>query len=169
MKEIPLTQGKVALVDDGDFEWLMRYKWCAYNQKGFWYAGLCGPHKNRWRRMHVMVMEAQRFGGEVVHLDHDGLNNQRANLWISQHGRNSIHRRGNRVHSSQYKGVSWASREGKWAAQVRTTIAPEKQWRKLFTDEEDAARAYDAKAVEFFGEFAYLNFHDSAQPLSPRE
>jgi hypothetical protein len=38
MKLIPLTQNKFAQVDDEDYDWLMRYNWCADLISGIWYA-----------------------------------------------------------------------------------------------------------------------------------
>ena len=57
--------------------------------------------------------------------------------------------------SSIYKGVTWLNREQKWVAQVRLNKKP--LFYKLFDSEKDAARAYNEKAVEFFGEYAHTN------------
>ncbi len=59
-------------------------------------------------------------------------------------------------HSSKYKGVIRVKRDRKWQATIQANR------RKLslgaFDDEIEAAVAYDRKAKELFGEFAYLNF-----------
>ena len=56
MKEIPLTQGKVALVDNSNYDWLNQWKWCAHWERGRWYAVRAMPRdedgKQRMIRMH---------------------------------------------------------------------------------------------------------------------
>ncbi len=76
MKEIPLTQGKVALVDDEDYEYLTQWKWC-YNR----YAVRCiGPKNHRQRiAMHQVILNPPE-GLETDHIDRNKLNNQRSNL-----------------------------------------------------------------------------------------
>src|SRR5581483_10784361 len=98
MKKIPLTQGKIALVDDADFEWLSQWKWCA--QKSFtrevWYAvshisNPAPPPRQRRLIMHRLIVGAA-LGGEVDHRDGDGLNNQRFNLRQADHAGNMRNR-----------------------------------------------------------------------------
>ncbi len=92
----------------------------------------------------------------VDHIDHDGLNNRKANLRLCSIAQNNQNSRPNRNAASKYKGVSWAQSCRKWFARIR----PNRKtiYLGLFTDEIEAALAYDRKAKELFGEFAYLNF-----------
>jgi hypothetical protein len=82
MKEIKLSRGKVALVDDEDFDYLNQWKWTAHKKKLTYYAVKYGNMKNgiqQHKRMHRIIMKTpdDMF---VDHIDHNGLNNQKANL-----------------------------------------------------------------------------------------
>lgn len=152
MKEIPLTKGKVALVDDGDYDELMKYSW---------YANECGHGKELYyaRRggkarisMHNQIMGFPT--SQVDHIDKDGLNNQRENLRIGTHAQN-LANTGPRGGSSKYKGV-YKTETGKWKSVIM--VNNKRYSLGHFSDEGEAAIAYDAKAVELLGEFAYLNF-----------
>jgi hypothetical protein len=151
MKEIKLTQGKVALVDDEDFEYLNQFKWCAF--KGpFTYYAVKG--KGPTTRMHRLIMKTAT-GMEVDHIDHNGLNNQRSNLRNCKHAQNQMNKRSSGT--SKYLGVCLTGR-----GQIIATICI---GRKLiyigaFKTEESAAHAYDIEARKLFGEFANLNFKD---------
>ena len=100
MKQIKLTQGKVALVDDGDFKWLIRWKWYAKESSNSWYAvrnetkaesaargAVYSCNGRRKIRMHNSIMKPVE-GMEVHHKDRDGLNNRRDNLEICTHSEN---------------------------------------------------------------------------------
>ncbi len=60
--------------------------------------------------------------------------------------------------TSKYKGVSWHAKTFKWRAQI--TCPGRNPHIGMFSTEEEAARAYDSKAKEFFGEFAHINFKE---------
>jgi hypothetical protein len=98
----------------------------------------------------------------VDHQDRDGLNNQRYNLRASTHAQNMQNRRYTHG-SSQFNGVAWHKRVGKWGATIRVSRpggGGRKRHLGYFIDEEEAARAYDAAARALFGGFALLNFPD---------
>lgn len=91
MKKIPLTQGKYALVDDEDYEWLMQWKWFAVNSHGIWYAARNSKYRRGYKRkmiqMHREIMRCP-VGREIHHIDHNGLNDQRVNMQIVTHREN---------------------------------------------------------------------------------
>ena len=156
MKEIPLTQGKVAIVDDEDFEWLSEFKWHAHRKHRQlsgpqWYArrGRSGP------QMHRMIMGVTDPKVPVDHRDGDGLNDQRSNLRLSTPGQNACNKK-SRGGSSQYKGVYWHKRNNKWRSAVM--IDRHEKHLGYFEDEIEAAKAYDRAARELHGEFARTNF-----------
>jgi hypothetical protein len=94
--------------------------------------------------------------GQVVdHINHDGLDNRRCNLRVCSHAENVRNQRGQYGRSSRYKGVSRDRRLGKWRAQIWHN--GKHTYLGLHDSETAAAEAYNAKARELFGEFAYLN------------
>lgn len=167
MREIPLTQGKVALVDDADFEKVMAVsrRWHAlYTGWGFYAAcaiRLEGKHKNVY--LHRIITEPLP-GMQVDHADGNGLNNQRANLRICTASMNLCNRRNN-PNKHGYRGVRRrVRRDGiAWDAAVKTNR--KFVWSCGHPTVEAAARAYDALARQHHGEFARLNFPDE-QPVT---
>jgi hypothetical protein len=98
---IPLTQGKVAIVDAEDYKWLSKYKWHAVRNKGKFYA--YRSRKNHAVSMHRQIMGEPK-GKAVDHRDGSRLNNRRSNLRICTPAQNTRNRRGwSRI--SKYKGV----------------------------------------------------------------
>jgi hypothetical protein len=162
VKEIPLTQGQVAKVDDADFEWLNRYKWCAYwneRSKSF-YAKRNSLLSDEYQHktsllMHRLIMGAKR-GQEVDHDNHDTLDNQRTNLRVCTTFQNHGNVRKQQRNTSGFKGVSWHKHTRKWRAYIM--ISGKQLHLGLHEFPEQAARAYDCKARELFGEFALTNF-----------
>ena len=153
MKEIELTQGKVALVDDEDYECLARHEWRTLKNCNRYYAA-----RSRSILMHRVIMNAQK-GQEIDHKDGNGLDNRRTNLRFCTRSQNNQNRR-KTWGSSQYKGVSWWKRDNEWEVSIKHN---KKQYHLgHYKDEIHAAKVYDAKAKELFGEFAYLNFSAKA-------
>jgi hypothetical protein len=93
----------------------------------------------------------------VDHINHNGLDNRKANLRLATSAQNSYNRRQFRKNkSSKYTGVSWKERTKKWAAIIcykREIIVV-----GYFKDEIQAAKAYDKAAKKYHTEFASLNF-----------
>ena len=160
IRYIALTQGRFAIVDAADYEWLNRYKW--YVSKGHadkCYA-MCHAGRRRPVRMHRLMMEPPA-GLVVDHIDGNGLNNRRSNLRVCTQAQNLRNRPG-RAATSRFKGVSFDKRRHLWAACIsdndRTIHIGH------FEDEIEAAFAYDLSAVALAGEFAYLNFPNEIEP-----
>lgn len=154
-REIPLTRGKVALVDDADYEWLSQWKWICLKGKTALYA--VRRHWNGKTQdmiyMHRVITGAPR-GMDVDHRDHNGLNNTRENIRVCTHSQNCANSFG-RKGTSQFKGVSLDARTKMWIAQ----ISYQKKVTHLgrFEHEIDAAIAYNHAAVKHFGSFARIN------------
>jgi len=151
---IPLTQGKFAIVGAEDYEWLSQYKWCAlktHNNK--FYA--VRRKNNKTIIMHRQIMNAPA-GLVVDHIDGNSLNNRKTNLRICTQAQNIHNSQPRRNRSSKYKGVFWDKVNKKWSTNIRK--GDKRIYLGGFDDEIEAALAYDRKAAELFGEFAYLNF-----------
>jgi len=162
MKQIPLTQGKFAIVDDEDYDYLMQWKWKASPGRSTWYAtrGEGGSNgKQTTICMHRVITGAAK-GQHTDHINHNGLDNRRCNLRLCTNLENHLNRLPQKNCSSDYKGVTWNKRLEKWAAQIM--LHSKNHHLGYFKDEINAAYAYDEKAKELFGEFAYLNFPDMA-------
>lgn len=158
MKEIPLTQGHVALVDDADFEAVNAFKWGS-QKRGRCLYGARTVYKDDGSRttlyLHQFLMGT--MAGKVDHKDGNGLNNQRYNLRPATDTQNKQafqHKRKNTF--SCYRGVSCYARGDKFEAKI--SVNKKTLHLGTFTNETDAALAYDAAAREFFGEFASPNF-----------
>jgi hypothetical protein len=96
-------------------------------------------------------------GMEVDHINGNKIDNRRANLRIVTRSQNQMNRmKSGEGMSSKFKGVSFAALRQRWVAYI--TQDRIKIQIGYYKDELAAARAYDAKARELFGEFAYLNF-----------
>lgn len=168
MKEIILTQGKVAKVDDTDFEWLSQWNWFAHKGSGNrlrFYAER-GDYTSGRRKSVLMHREiAKRMGIDTRpdHRDCDGLNNQRSNLRDATEDQNNQNRRKQLGATSQFKGVYWSKTEQKWCARI--FVAGKRVQLGLFKDEKSAGRAYDAAARKHFGQFARINFPETPEEL----
>ncbi len=180
MQRIPLTgergAGRFALIDDDDFELVSRHNWYLLETTRAGRAN--GPYAQAsvWRDGHntTILMHCLIMGGKGIdHANGDGLDNQRVNLraaTTSQNGANTRkYSRNNRgsAPSSQYKGVKWQKRKpprrGGWRAMIG--VDGKQRYLGSFATEEAAARAYDAAAIEQWGEFAYVNFPETGRAV----
>lgn len=138
--EIPLTRGKVALVDDEDYNKLSKYKWYANKGGNTFYAMRNSPRnpgKRKTVRMHVDIMGTTP-PSITDHINGNGLDNRRCNLRTVTPRQNSqnLHIR----KSSKYPGVCWDKHSEKWQVHVR--IKGIQRHIGRFENEEDAANAY---------------------------
>jgi hypothetical protein len=148
MKLIKLTKGYFAKVDDEDFEYLNQFKWCVQGN-GRYVRRLSGYKQVL---MHRFIMQPEN-GMVVDHLNGDGLDNRRCNLRVATPSQNGANRK-SIVGNSKYIGVH-KLKNGTFLSYIkknykRTSIG-------VFNSEEKAAKAYNIKALELFGEFATLN------------
>jgi hypothetical protein len=165
-RKIPLTQDKYTIVDPEDYEKLARYRWYALRiERSFYAVRQYKTNKGRGKyesvRMHQEIMGAAE-GKVIDHINHNGLDNRKANLrfaTIQQNTWNQRKSRGN--YSSRYKGVAWSKRRKKW--RTRITLNGRVTFIGHFDDERAAAMAYDAKAKELFGDYAAPNLPSSKE------
>lgn len=157
MKEIQLTKGYTALVDDVDYEWLSQYSWFSTGPHSYAYATRWAPRPEGriLVYMHRMILDAPS-AVSVDHIDGNSLNNQRSNLRLATHGENMRNRKRHSNNTSGYTGVYWDASKRKWRAEVR--LNGKNKHAGYFSDVEEAAKARDLLARELHGEFARLNF-----------
>ncbi len=156
MKKIPLTQGKYALVDDEDYDYLNQWKWYAAKGNSTYYAfrGTKTKKGQRTVRMHRVIMNTSKRQ-EVDHIDHNGLNNQRSNLRNCTFKQNQANKIKKKNCYSKYKGVYWFNKVKKWASYIR--INGVLKYLGTFSSEIEAAKTYNNEAKKTQGEFACLN------------
>jgi hypothetical protein len=152
MKLIPLTQDKLAMVSDEDYDRLNAVKWFAHKMPKTSYAERWLPgHVNGTRvvcRMHRAVIGEPPLGMEVDHIDGNGLNNCRDNLRFVTR-RQNMQNNVNASVTSKLPGVSWDKKRGKWKAYIKVDGIHKDIGR--FKSEADAFSAYNT-AVESLGE-----------------
>lgn len=153
--EVRMPFGLVALVDDADFDLVAPFHWSRDIQRNTTYArSIRRGHKTM--SMHHLILGAD--AGQIIdHRNGDGLDNQRHNLRLCTNAQNQQNRQKGRGASS-FKGVSRRSPRGGWQATIKTNGRT--HYLGSHATEIEAARAYDRKALELFGEFAGLNFPD---------
>lgn len=163
MKQIELTKGYITIVDDEDFDWLNQWRWYASvggikNNKPY-AARKALRHTPTGRQehilMHRLILNAppDKMGD---HINGDSLDNRRRNLRLATSQQPAQNRRPKSTSLSQYAGITWHKKAQKWQAQIG--LNGKVLYIGLFGDEINAAKAYDAKAIELFGSFACLNF-----------
>lgn len=163
MKEIQLAEGKVALVDDEDFEYLNQWRWSVCKRPNtcyaFRYITVNKKIARIWMHRLILGLIDSKILGD--HIDHNGLNNQRSNIRESTHSENSMNRMSYKGSTSKYLGVylHTCKQRGRVYKKWRAEIGANKK--KIFIGnyktEEDAARAYNEAAKKYHGEFANLN------------
>lgn len=154
MAYLELSQGKQALIDDEDFEWLNQWKWSYAG--GYAQAYMGGGRKNPIKmQLHRYIMCTPE-GMSTDHINGDGLDNRKSNLRICTHKQNmyNVGARRPRNRPGKYVGVEQLP-GGSWRARIR----PDKRNIHIgcYITEEEAAEAYNRAAIKYYGSFAKLN------------
>lgn len=172
--ELILSSGHAVLLDPEDYAWASRWRWQPHSstlrKQGLVYAYRSTRKPDGGRTgilLHRAIAGAER--GQIVdHINGDTLDCRRANLRITDRRGNAQNvRSSKRQKRGEWKGVYFVRKSGKWAAAIRVSEPGQKgRGRQVYlgcySSPVDAARAYDAAARRYFGEFAGLNF-----PLAP--
>ena len=158
MKEIELTQGFKALVDDCDYDLVSQYEWHADMKSGYPYAmtNIYLPNGKRTRiSMHRLIMGCSYGDGKIVdHKNRDTTNNTRENLRICTHSQNCTNAIG-KGSSCGYKGVCYLPKRNQYYVDINNK--GKRKYIGIYSNAEDAAYAYNEAAKKYYGEFAWLN------------
>ena len=156
--EIPLSQGKVALIDKQDYKELKKYKWSALRHRNIYYAGrghrdpITGKESVILMHRSILNTPAGMF---TDHISGDGLDNRRKNLRVCTRAENNRNAGLRRNNTSGFKGVTRSTRaKSGWIAQ----ISIEGRLKNLgsFSTKELAYEAYCEACVKYHGEFSRL-------------
>jgi hypothetical protein len=161
-REIPLTQGQVAQVDESDFLYLSQWKWHAmWSGDMHSYYGVRTVNKLKVTTilMHRVILNAQP-GQLVDHINHQTLDNRRSNIRLCLPSGNTFHRRKSKNNTSGFIGVYWDGDRRRWISRIRVNGKIIRLGR--FTDKREAAWERDCVAKQVHGEFAVLNFPEVA-------
>ena len=156
MKEIKLTRGYVARVDDDDYERLGGFNWMAAIRGRRVYAARSRPWKKGMTRgllyMHREIMNPPQ-GLFVDHANGDGLDNRRSNLRVCTCQQNTRNRNGAQKNSKTgVRGVSYCKMTKRWKAQIGIPGIRTKYLGAYETIAE-AAEVYWRANKQFFGEY----------------
>jgi hypothetical protein len=159
MKEIPLTQGKVALVDDEDYPLMSLHKWHVSKGNGHTFYARSEARKNGIRRrfsMHREIMGISKDHSKIIdHINHNTLDNRKVNLRIATYSENQANRNGiQKNNTSGFLGVKFDKRTGHWYGEVRFNKQKFQTVRSRNKSEVIIAR--DALAAKIHGTFATL-------------
>jgi len=161
LKEVPVSKGKyTALVDDEDYSRVMKHKWHRFTtkEKKVAYAATHVINKDGKRKrifMHRFIFEHKEGSPQLSHKDQNGFNNQRSNLGSLTFSENKAIAGLRSCNTTGYKGIYLENIRFKWCARIKK--GGKSYFLGYYEYIEDAARAYNKKAKELFGEFAYQN------------
>jgi len=163
MREIPLTKGYVAIVDDEDFELVSKFKWCVKERKGRANTEYAQSFQKVQKnvsvtiRMHRLILGLKwRDGKTVDHINGDGLDNQRENLRLCTPQQNSSNVKMNKRNTSGFSGVYFNKKTKKWRAQIKYKGVCINLGE--YDDKRLAAIIRDCANSQLNGEFSSLNF-----------
>lgn len=146
MKQIKLTKGQFAIVDDEDFEYLNQFKWCLNGN----YAG--GRTLGRYIAMHRLIMNTpERM--VVDHINGCRLDNRKENLRNCTQSQNSMNRR-------IEKGACFDKHNQNWRSQIVYRDAQNNKIQKYlgsYKTRAEALIAYDSAVKIYHGEYAISN------------
>lgn len=164
MKEIILTQNQVAIIDDEDYSFISKYKWCAVKKESGYYARrnaskeelLKGYKSKIYMHREIMAATSEEY---VDHKNHNTLDNQKNNLRKCTASENCRNARMSKNNTSGFKGVSWHKNKKKWVSSIK--VDGKSIHLGVFDSPIKAARTYDEAALQYFGEFAKINLMEA--------
>lgn len=151
MKIIPLSQGKVARIDDEDFDRVSQFKWY-YSNYGYAVRNIkVSDGRKTIQLLSRFILNATKTMW-VDHRSMDKLDNRRANLRLVTPSESQCNRRALVTSKTGQKGVS--PFEGRWRATI--SVRRRRFHLGLFGSVAEAALAYEQAALQLHGEFARI-------------
>lgn len=138
-------------VDKEDYERLSEYRWTLFKSETWKYA--IRSEKNKTIFMHRDIMGVADPKKYVDHRDHDGLNNRKYNLRVSDNRFNQYNTSKKKTSNQKYKNIRELG-DDRWQIRMRTPSG--KRIHKNVKGEELAVKTYNELAIKYHGEFAYL-------------
>lgn len=153
MKEIQLSKGKIAIVDDNCAIEILERNW-HYHNRGYAGTNVIKNGKRGIILMHRVIMDAPK-GVEVDHVNGNKLDNRKENLRLCTHAQNMQNKKIYKSNIQGFKGLTFIKGTGNIRARIN------KNGKEInlgmFATAEEAAKAYNEAAIKYFGEFANLN------------
>jgi hypothetical protein len=142
VRQIRLTKGQIAIVDDADYDWLSQWKWHAHPTACTIYAVRTkitkGVKYKIWMHRAINETPVELF---TDHMDGNGLNNKRSNLRSVSHRENGLNRaKWQKGTASQHRGVYLDTRDGLWFSSI--TVNDKQIYLGRFMSIDDASKAY---------------------------
>lgn len=150
-REIVLTRGAVAIIDEKDYEEVSKFKWCydgRYASRGLYDRS---TKKRSMQRLHTFLMNTPK-GMNVDHINGNKLDNRRSNLRICSHNQNLWNYGKHRDNGTGYKGVILDKRYSRYQARIQVNkITYSSPW---FDTPEEAHKAYKQLSKTHHGEYS---------------
>lgn len=152
---LPINKNFITLIDEEDLKKVSKFNWFAHRfivRGKITYRPRCTKNSAKYRYIYQLIMDAKN----IDHINGNTLDNRKINLRKCDQSQNMANRGPQKNNTSGYKGVYFDKSKKKFKAQIKLKQKPIFIGR--YKTSIEAAQAYDKKAKELFGEFAYLNF-----------
>lgn len=149
--KIRLTRGFKALIDSDFLKEVTKHSWCVSGDSRYAVSRI----KGKTVYLHRFLLRLNDPKIKVDHINGNGLDCRKSNMRICSQKENAQNQRLNNLNTSGYKGVSFHKSTGKWRAYIKSN--GKQIHLGLHEDIMQAAKAYNAKALELFKNFANLN------------
>jgi len=155
VRGIPLTKGKITIVDTENYEWLMQWRWCTDQRKDTSYArrNFRKNGKQHTMKIHREILNLTNVDiRDIDHKNGNGLDNRRINLRLVSPGLNGANCRMRKNNTSGFRGVYWHKKAKKWGAQIM--VCHKQIYLGLYSQIEIAGEAYKKAILHYWGNSA---------------